>query len=259
MKLSVIGIHVPMLITPDDNLIDILLDATKKQGLTIDNNDVLVIASSVVSLVEHRFVKKSEISPTDEAKEMGKRFRIDPKLMQLIINESDKIIGGPPGFILTIRMGLPCSNACIDSSNVPQGYYLLPLKDPMKSAKEIRKKIYENTGKKVAVIIADSGILPGKKGTIGVALGFAGIKPVKNYVGKKDLYGRKLKASRQSIVDLLASAAEIVMGEANERIPFVLIKGVNAEFTDEDVSFEENLMDPEDCVYMRNLLKKESN
>jgi len=258
MKFEVFGIHTP-LITENDNLVDVLLTSLQDMGLTIEDNDIVVVASSVVSLVEKRKVKVSEIKPSQEAIELGEKYKIDPKFMQLIIDESSEIIGKPKGlkgFLLTIRKGIPCVNACIDMSNVPQGYYLLPPKDPMISAKRIREEIKKRTGKKVAVIIADSGILPSKKGTVGVALGFSGIKPVRNYVGKKDLYGRVLKVSRQSMVDLLASVAEIVMGEADERIPFALIRGVPAEFTDEDISLEESIMPPNECMFMSIMLSK---
>lgn len=242
------------LIKEEDSLVDVLLETMKKTRLEIQNNDIIVVASTVVALTEKRKRKINEIQPSQKAIELGKKHKVDPKFMQLILEETDQVIGGPPGFILTIRRGLPCINACVDASNVPKEYYISPPKDAMESAWKIRNEIKSKTGKKVAVIIADSGILPGKRGTIGLALGFAGIKPFKDYIGKKDLYGKILKVTQQSIVDEIASAAQLLMGEADEKVPFVVVRGLKADFTNEKIKFEETLFPLDKCIFMSNIL-----
>jgi F420-0:gamma-glutamyl ligase len=119
----------------------------------------------------------------------------------------------------------------------------------------MREHIRARTGKKVAVVVADSGLLPGRRGTIGVALGFAGLKPSKNYVRKKDLYGRPFRVTFQSVVDDIASATKLLMGEADERIPFVIVRGAPAEFTDERITIQTTLLRSSTCVFMSNTTK----
>jgi len=239
-----------------DDLTEVLIESLGKTNEFLEEGDIIVVASKVVSLVERRLRKPPEVKPSKKAVELGKKFSITPELMQLILDESDFVVGGASGYALAVRNGFPCVNACIDAANAPEGSFILPPANADESAHHVREHIMARTGKKVAVIVADSGLLPGRRGTIGVALGFAGLRPSRNYVGKKDLYGRPFRATFQSIVDDVASAAILLMGEADERIPFVIVRGAPVEFTDERIGIENTLLPFDMCVFMSNIARK---
>jgi len=243
-------------ISERDDLVEALIESLRKADMVLEEEDVIVVASKVVSLVEGRVRKVPVVKVSKKATQLGNKFRVTPALMQLILDESDIIIGGSSGFVLAVRNGFPCVNACIDAANAPEDSFILPPVNADESAHHMRKDIRAKTGKRVAVVVADSGLLPGRRGTIGVALGFAGLKPSKNYVGKKDIYGRQLRVTFQSVVDDIASAAKLLMGEADERIPFVIVRGAPVEFTDEKIGIENTLLPFDVCVFMSNIVSK---
>jgi coenzyme F420-0:L-glutamate ligase len=247
------------LIGQKDDLVDVLLESLGHTGTMLENEDIVAIASKVVALIEGRVRKASEVRVTKRASDLAKRLVIDQSLMQLILDESEVVYEGCPKFLLTMRKGFPCVNACIDAANAPEGSFILPPTNADESAHQIKKDIKAKTGKKVAVVVADSGLLPGRRGTIGVALGFAGLEPSKSYVGKKDLYGRSLRVTFQSVVDDIASAAKLLMGEADERVPFVIVRGAPVSFTDERIAVETTLLPSGKCVFMSNTTKRRRN
>lgn len=244
------------LVGEQDNLVDVLIESLKASGRTLEDKDILVVASKIVSLTERRTRKVSDIMVSSKASGLGAKLGVAPALMQLILDESDSVYVGSPGFVLTVRKGFPCVNACIDAANAPEGSLILPPANADESAHHMMEDIRIKTGKRVAVVVADSGLLPGRRGTIGVALGFAGLNPSKSYVGKKDLYGRALRVTFQSVVDDIASAAKLLMGEADERIPFVVVRGAPVEFTDERIVIESTLLPSDACVFMSNIVNK---
>lgn len=250
--MEVIPVRTP-LISESDDLSEVLLGALRRAKLNLEDGDTIVVASKVVSLTEGRYRRISSVQVSDKAKKMGRKLAVTPALMQLILDESDSVLGGSPGYVLAIRKGFPCVNACIDAANSPQGSLILPPEDSDESARRLKKKFADETGKNVAVVVADSGLLPGRRGTIGVALGFAGLKPAKNYVGKKDLYGRQFQVTHQSVVDDISSAAKLLMGEADEQIPFVIVRGAPIELTDEKIGIESTLLPSKVCVFMSNI------
>jgi coenzyme F420-0:L-glutamate ligase len=239
-----------------DDLVDVLLKALDLRGTKLENEDIIVVASKVVALVEGRVRKASEVRVSKRASDLATRLAVDQALMQLILDESEVIYEGCSEFVLTVRKGFPCVNACIDAANAPEGSFILPPINADESAHRMREDIRAKTGRKVAVVVADSGLLPGRRGTIGVALGFAGLKPSKNYIGKKDLYGRPLRVTFQSVVDDIASAAKLLMGEADERVPFVIVRGAPVKFTDERIAVETTLLPSDTCVFMSNTTKR---
>nr|MDO8135642.1 coenzyme F420-0:L-glutamate ligase [Candidatus Njordarchaeum guaymaensis] len=243
-------------ISERDDLIEVLIESLRKADMVLEEEDVIVVASKVVSLVEGRVRKSPEVEVSKKANELGKKYSVTSVLMQLILDESDFVVGGSSGFVLAVRNGFPCVNACIDAANAPEDSFILPPIDADESAHNMKKDIKAKTGKRVAVIVADSGLLPGRRGTIGVALGFAGLKPSKNYVGKKDIYGRQLRVTFQSVVDDIASGAKLLMGEADERIPFVIVRGAPFELTDEKIGIENTLLPFDVCVFMSNIVSK---
>jgi coenzyme F420-0:L-glutamate ligase len=241
------------LITEGEDLAEVFLSSLEKMELSLENKDVVVVASKIVSIAERRLRNVSNVAVSKKAEKMGKRLAITPALMQLILDESDSLFEGSPGFVLAMRKGFPCVNACVDAANSPEGSFILPPADSDESAWRLKEELETKTGKKIAIIIADSGLLPGRRGTIGVALGFAGLTPAKNYVGKKDLYGRPLRVTYQSVIDDISSAAKLLMGEADERIPFVVVRGAPIELTDERIGIEATLLPPSTCVFMSNI------
>ncbi|WXG46779.1 MAG: coenzyme F420-0:L-glutamate ligase [Candidatus Atabeyarchaeum deiterrae] len=241
------------LIAEHDDLAQVFISALKRNGLTLNDGDVVVVASKVVGLVEGKVRRVSDVKVTKEATKLATKNKVTPALMQLILGESDSIVGGSPGFILAVRKGFPCVNACIDSANSPIDSFTLPPDDADESARLMRERIIDSTGKRVAVVVADSGLLPGRRGTIGVALGFAGLKPLKNYVGRKDLYGRSLRVTFQSVIDDIASAAKLLMGEADERVPFVLVRDAPVEYTEERIGIDSTILPFNICIFMNSI------
>jgi len=164
-----------------------------------------------------------------------------------VLNESDEIIGGIPGFLLCTSRGNLLPNAGVDGSNAPDGQVTLLPSDPDKSARIMRKAIADETGAAIAVLIIDSRTHPMRYGCSGVAIGCSGIPSVLDERGNRDLFGRELKVTRRAIADNIASAAELLMGEADEGIPVVLVRGLDIPFGDyegiEQISAEE-------CIFM---------
>ncbi|MFX0135157.1 MAG: coenzyme F420-0:L-glutamate ligase [Candidatus Hodarchaeota archaeon] len=219
------------IIKPGDNIAEIIFHTVSKQ-LPFMEKDILVIAQSIVSRAEGRIINWTKIVPTPEAIKLGKELNKDPRLVNLILNESVSISRKGHGkLIVELESGIVCANAGIDRSN-SGGKDLVTLlpKDADKSAKEIREKIKHLSGLDVGIIISDTHGRPFRNGAINIALGISGFKNgILNYIGKKDLFNYKLESTVVNIVDELASAAELVMGESNEAIPVVLIRGYNFE------------------------------
>ncbi len=237
-------------ITPGDDIVEVILESLEKIEEKIRNNDILVLAETAVATAEGRIIELSKIQPSSKAFELARKYDVAPELAELILREADEILGGVPHVILTLKRGVLIANAGIDKSNAPPGCVVLLPRDPMKAAEEIRRQIFERTGKKIGVIIADSRTQPLRLGTIGVALGVAGFVPVSDERGKLDIFGKPLMITRRAIADNLASAAEVLMGEAGEMIPAVLIRGAPVTFTDYTVNLESMLISPEECLYM---------
>lgn len=159
-------------------------------------------------------------------KKLARKINKDPKLVEVILRESEELVKIGHDFVITeTHHGFVCANAGVDESNVKKGFAKPLPKDPDKSAKTIYNKIKKETGKDIAVIISDTQGRPFRDGGIGVAVGVAGINPLWDRRGEKDLYGRKLKTTKIAVADEIASAASMVMGQANEGIPVVIVRG----------------------------------
>jgi coenzyme F420-0:L-glutamate ligase/coenzyme F420-1:gamma-L-glutamate ligase len=218
--------HIPLIARGDDIPLHIA-NSLKKQRIKLRQNDILVIAQSIVSKSEGRIVELADVTPSSMAVELAEKTNKDPRLVELILSESKKLVATSGNHIITeTQQGFVCANAAIDQSNsLGIGRVtLLPI-DPDRSAKSIRKGLQGHLGIAPSIIITDSHGRPFRNGAIGVAIGLAGINPLKSYVGKQDLYGYTLRSEVVAQADLLASAAGLVMGESNEGIPVVLIRG----------------------------------
>ncbi len=203
-------------------------DACSCQGLSLNSGDILVIAQKIVSKAEGRVARLSEIVPSARAMELSVKLDKDPRLLEVILGESRRIIKMGRGVIIVeTHHGFICANGGVDLSNVGLGQAVLLPQDPDKSAKKIRDEISGLTGVAPGVIISDSFGRPWRLGTTEVALGVAGFSPLKDDRGKTDGYGYELKASVEAIGDELASAAALIMGK-RDRVPVALIRGLAA-------------------------------
>lgn len=250
--LEVLGIKTD-LIRPGDDLVEALLVGMKSGGLSLADGDILVIAESAVATAEGGVVRLSEVAPGPLAMELAEKFRKDPREMELIIRSSDRIMGGIPGVVLTIKDGFLYPNAGIDHSNAPPGSVVLFPEDPRRSASEIRKRMEEASGKRIGVVIGDSRTHPLRLGCVGVALACDGFLPVEDARGQKDLYGRVLEVTRKAVADNLVSAGEVVMGEGDEGVPAVIIRGAPVKFTDDEGEMTIPSIPPDECMYIGSL------
>ena len=169
--------------------------------------------------------------------------------MELILNESDEIVGGIPGVVLTMNQGFLYPNAGIDHSNAPPGHVVLFPEDPQRAAADIRRRMA--AGKSIGVIIGDSRTHPLRLGCVGVALACVGLEPVEDARGQKDLFGRELMITRKAVADNLVSAAQIVMGEGDEGIPAAIIRDAPVQI--KEVSGQMPKIPPQECMYIGSL------
>jgi coenzyme F420-0:L-glutamate ligase len=226
----------------------------EKLGGRLKDGDVLVISSKFVAVSEGRVVKLAAVSPGDRAKKLGKKYRMNPRLCELVLRESDKVMGGIPGFLLTSKDGLLTPNAGIDKSNARHGMVVLYPRRPAVSAWRIREALKFSVGVRVGVIICDSRLSPTRRGTTGVAVAASGIEAVLDMRGRADLFGNVLKVTSQGVADDLSSAAEILMGESDESVPIVHVRGVKRSLLRETEYESRRFAIPMDeCVYLRSL------
>ena len=234
--INIIGLKGIPIIKSGDNIANIILEALDKNNLSLENGDVIVIAQTIISKSKGLIRNLKDIKPSLKAIEIyekltpkSKRAGIpvkSPELIQSILDEAKEIIKVEHVLITETKHGFICANAGIDKSNVEaeNSITLLP-RDPDLEAEKIRKALKTSTEKDVAVIISDSFGRTFRVGAIGVALGISGINPILDKRGSKDLFGRELQSTIVGQVDNLASAAQLVMGEADEGLPVILIRG----------------------------------
>ena len=220
------------LIQPGDDLAEILLASLQTARITPEDGEILVLAQKIVSKAEGRLTNLTTISPTKKALELAKRSEKDPRLVELILQESREVLRVRVGTIIVEhRLGFICASAGIDHSNVmgkdgnPEDWVLLLPENPDRSALEIRRKIKIATGNRLGVMIIDSHGRAWRVGTVGTAIGISGLPGLVDKRGWKDLFGYRLKITIVAAADELAAAASLVMGEAAEGTPAVHIRG----------------------------------
>ncbi|MEM2759818.1 MAG: coenzyme F420-0:L-glutamate ligase [Nitrososphaerales archaeon] len=229
MCLSIIPIYVDKDVTTSDDLTELILSSMKKQKQRLLDNDILVITHKIVSKTEGRLVHLSSVKASKHARSIATQHNKDPRVVELILRESKRIVKIKRGIIITeTKHGLVCANAGIDYSNVCGDFVsLLPL-NPDRSASSIRSKIKNLTGKDVAVIITDTFGRPFREGQVNVAIGVSGLNPIMDYRGLIDMYGKTLKVTEIAVADEIASAAELAMGKL-DRIPLAIVRGFKYE------------------------------
>ena len=218
------------LIQPDDDVLTMLLDKTEQAGFALRDGDLLVIASKIIAKAQGRQVPLDRVQPSAEARTLAAETGKDPRLVQLILQEAVMVSRKRLGALVTQhRLGFVAANSGIDQSNIEAGddsAILLPL-NPDATASEFRAVIQAHLGVHVAVVISDTHGRPFRTGNVGVAIGAAGLPAVKDLRGRQDLYGRALAITQQAYADLVASAAHLLCGEADEGCPVILIRGLD--------------------------------
>lgn len=216
-------------------------------------DDIIVVSSKFVSVSEGSLIDLKSVRITKRAKSLASKFKMDERIAQIALKESDFIVSGIPGFLLTINNGMIVPNAGIDKSNSPPGKIILYPKDSFMSAKRLRIKFLENLGISVGIVISDSRLMPTRIGCTGIAVGVSGFEPVEDERGKKDLYGRELMVTFKAAADCLATIAVFLMGESNESTPIVVVRGAKVHKTNRNLSMKDMTVKPKIDIYLRNM------
>ncbi len=224
---QVIAVENLPLIKKGDNLGQLIVETAKKQNTPIQEKDVIVVTHVAVSKAEGNIINLDQVTPSERAKEIAQKINKDPAMVEVILQETKDIIRiGQNSIITETKSGVICANAGVDRSNVSGDRNVVPLpKNANASAQNIRQEIKRLTGANVAVIVSDTHGRPFRMGEINVTVGVAGIKPIRDRRGEKDLFGYVLRIKQTAIADELSSAAELVIGQANEGIPAAIIRG----------------------------------
>jgi coenzyme F420-0:L-glutamate ligase/coenzyme F420-1:gamma-L-glutamate ligase len=224
-RLEVIGIEGLPEIRAGDDLSKLIVWALRQHSLTPRSGDILVISQKVVSKAEGRIKRLEDIVPSTPAISMARELGRDPRVIEVIFQESRRIVRMDRGILITeTRHGLVCANAGVDQSNVEAGSVSLLPEEPDHSADTLRTEVEKLSGVAVGVIISDTFGRPWREGLTNVAIGVAGLAPLKSYLGEKDPAGHVLQATLLASADELAAASELVMGKL-DRIPVALVRG----------------------------------
>lgn len=217
------------LFRPGDDLAGLIVGRARKMGLGIRSNDILVVGQKAVSKTEGRVRNADKIKPSRRALELAKRTGRRAEFIQLVLEDSKKVLRADrQALIVTTRQGSTCLNGGVDKSNVEGDsmYAQLP-ENPDLSARNLRSRIKKLTGRTVGVIVSDTRSRPFRIGQVEEVIGIAGLSPIVDYRGQKDLFGYRLRFKNVAVADELASAAELVMGQGREATPAAIIRGLN--------------------------------
>jgi len=235
------------IIRSGDSITECVIAAAQQACGGFKDGDILVLAETAVATAEGNVITLSTIIPSGQARELGEKYQMDPRTVEVVLQESDSIVGGIPGFLLCMKHGTLLPNAGVDASNAPLGCVTPLPKNPDQSALTIKNTIEIKTGARIGVIIADSRTHAMRLGCSGVAIGNAGITAVIDDRGRSDLFGRKLEVTKRAVADNIASAAELVMGEADECTPAAIIRGLGMPI-DDQTGIE--TIAAEECLFM---------
>ena len=239
------------LVEPGDDLGLLLAEAANAANLSLSHGHILVIAQKIVSKAENRFVRLREVKPSPHALELAQITGKDPRLVEVILWDTAEVIRAVPHVLIVAHhQGFICANAGVDHSNVgPEDDLVLRLPaDPDESARRLRARLRELTAAAPAVIVNDSHGRPWREGTAGVAIGLAGLAPVQDLRGQPDLFGHQLQITTVGFADQIAAGASLVMGQADEGLPAVLVRGLAHQPT-ENATAHQILRSPETDLF----------
>ena len=223
--------HIP-LIRHGNDLADIVVKALRENNILLADDDILVFAQKIISKAEGRAVNLAAITPSPRALELARQTEKDPRVVELILQESNEVLRLRVGAIIVEhKLGFVCANAGIDHSNVAgagdaaEEWVLLLPADPDRSAEQLRQAVQSQTGKRIGVLVIDSHGRAWRNGTVGSAIGIAGLPGLHDLRGQPDLFGYTLQVTQVGVADELAAAASLVMGQAAEMTPVVHARG----------------------------------
>jgi coenzyme F420-0:L-glutamate ligase/coenzyme F420-1:gamma-L-glutamate ligase len=232
MKLIISTLPKVPVIHEGDDLVEIIIRSLNKGNINLQTGDILVLAQKIISKAEGRWVNLRSIQPSQKAMSLAKQIEKDPRLIEIILRESNQVVRTRVGTIIVEhRLGFICANAGVDHSNVAgngndkEEWVLLLPEDPDASALKIRNQLQEQSGAQMGVMIIDSHGRAWREGVVGVAIGLAGIPGIVDMRGKHDLFGYTLRFTTIGVADELAAAASLVMGQADEGTPIVHVRG----------------------------------
>jgi len=242
MVLEIIPIKIQREIGIDTNFVDLILESSE-----INDGDILVFSQKIVSKNEGRMLSLSSVNPSLLANGIASSYGKDPRLIELILSESERIVRMENGIIIVkTKHGFVCANAGIDESNVQDGYATLLPNDPDKSASLLKERIEQKTGKNISVIISDTFGRPFRLGQTDVAIGIAGLEPILDYNGKPDTFGKIMQVTAIAVADEICSASELVMGKV-EKCPIAKVR--NYDFSYSDVKIQKMLRSDHDDLF----------
>ncbi len=228
-SISIMALLGVPIIEQGDDVADAILKALETSNIQLLDGDLVIVAHTVVSKSEGRVMHDDEVSVSSKARIIAERNDFDPVQVELALRESKEVIRSEGALITETKTGLVCNFSGVDRSNAPEDSYVLLPEDPDWSARDILRKLIDATGVRLGVVVTDTQGRPWRKGSVNLAIGSAGINAFKHNRGKKDLYGRTLKRSTVCQVDELAASAEPLMGQADEGVPVVIIRGYEYE------------------------------
>lgn len=247
-EVRILGIEGIPTITPGMDLAEVITQAARAQGISFESEDILVVTQKIVSKAEGRLVDVHSVTPSGFAQQVAAVQAKDPRVVEVVLGETRRVVKMDQRILIAeTHHGFVCAHAGVDESNVGgEGVLaLLPL-DSDASARRVRQGIRERTGAEPAVIISDTFGRPWREGIVNVAIGVAGLDPIKDYRGLPDTEGRILRVTTLAIADELASAAELVMGKL-DRVPVAVIKGY--AYTRADGSVKQLVRSPEKDLF----------
>lgn len=228
-RLTILGLENIRQIEPGDDVAGLIFEKCREEKIGLADGDLLVISQKIISKADGLLVDTSNIKPTRRAKSLAKRTRKDPKVIDLILRDTGRIIrAAPQALIVRRKDGLICLNAGVDKSNV-EGRFIYSRLPPNSdvSAHQILARLQKLSGRRLAVIIADTYSRPLRVGQVEFAIGIAGMEPIVDYRGLKDMFGYSLRYKYVALADEAAAAAELVMGQGTERTPIAIIRGLD--------------------------------
>jgi coenzyme F420-0:L-glutamate ligase/coenzyme F420-1:gamma-L-glutamate ligase len=223
-KVELIPVHgIPLVVEGDDIALII------SQRTEIKDGDIIVVCSTIISKAEGRVRELNSFKPSKKAIELSEKLGKPPEFIQAVLEESEEILIENPFLLVKSRSGNICVNAGVDGSNIESGKIILPPEDPDKSAERLRRRFEEVTSRRVGVIVTDTNGRCFRKGVVGVAIGVSGIPALKDWIGRKDLYGNLLEVTVEAVADEIAGMANLLMGEGDDAIPAVIVRGLELE------------------------------
>lgn len=248
MKFEAIAVEKIPLIHKGDDLPSIICERVELQ-----DRDILVIASTIVAKAEGEIFRLEDITPGEQALEIAARTGKDARFIQAVLSRSREVFVEAPFMLVTTLAGHTCVNAGVDESNIEHGFLLYPPENPDASASKLGKELEKISGKKLSVIVTDTNGRAFKIGQTGVAIGIYKIKPIKHWIGEKDLFGKVLEITEEAIADEIAGAANLLMGEGAGGIPVVIIRGLDY-YSEENTHIKETYR-PEDIDVIKKGLR----